>query len=156
MSGVGYSWAGHTFLGWSTDANAKTATYGNGASVSNLTSTHQGTVTLYAIWKADSFALTVNPDNPNGSWKGSTSIRDAVNESGQTTVWGDKVILGKADPADRSVTVTYNVNAPDATVERADDVSRWVFDQWVVSNGAKGRIFNNAAGGNDNCYYILQ
>lgn len=156
LSGVGYSWAGHTFLGWSTDANAKTATYGNGASVSNLTSTHQGAVTLYAIWKADSFALTVNPDNPNGSWKGSTSIRDAVNETGQATVWGDKVILGKADPADRSVTVTYNVNAPDATVEKADDVSKWVFDQWVVNNGAKGRIFNNSAGGNDNCYYILQ
>lgn len=156
LSGVGYSWAGHTFLGWSTDAKAKTAAYGNGASVSNLTATHQGTVTLYAIWKADSFALTVNPDNPNGSWKGGTSIRDAVNETGQATVWGDKVILGKADPADRSVTVTYNVNAPDATVERTDDVSRWVFDQWVVNSGAKGRIFNNSAGGNDNCYYILQ
>jgi uncharacterized repeat protein (TIGR02543 family) len=39
------------FIGWNTDKNATTALYTDGESVSNLTTTHEGTVTLYAIWK---------------------------------------------------------------------------------------------------------
>ena len=38
------------FLGWSTSSTATSATYTNGQSVSNLTSTSGGTVTLYAVW----------------------------------------------------------------------------------------------------------
>ena len=40
---------GYTFLGWSEDANATTATYADGASVSDLVS-RGGNITLYAIW----------------------------------------------------------------------------------------------------------
>ena len=40
------------FLGWSTSSTATSATYTNGQSVSNLTSTSGGTVTLYAVWGA--------------------------------------------------------------------------------------------------------
>ncbi len=43
------------FLGWNTNKNATTALYTDGESVSNLTTTHEGTVTLYAIWKDYSF-----------------------------------------------------------------------------------------------------
>lgn len=39
------------FIGWNTDKDASTALYADGASVSNLTTTDNGTVTLYAIWK---------------------------------------------------------------------------------------------------------
>ena len=39
------------FIGWNTDKDATTALYTDGQSVSNLTTTHNGTVTLYAIWK---------------------------------------------------------------------------------------------------------
>ena len=50
----GYTKTGYEFLGWSTDSSATTATYTNGQSISNLTSTNGGTVTLYAIWEAKS------------------------------------------------------------------------------------------------------
>ena len=43
------------FLGWNTDKDATTALYTDGESVSNLTTTHEGTVTLYAIWKDYNF-----------------------------------------------------------------------------------------------------
>lgn len=46
----GFTRIGYTFLGWSTDSAATSATYTNGQSVSNLTSTNGATVTLYAIW----------------------------------------------------------------------------------------------------------
>ena len=39
------------FIGWNTDKDAATALYADGANVSNLTTTDNGTVTLYAIWK---------------------------------------------------------------------------------------------------------
>ena len=41
-----------TFLGWSTDPDATTATYSDGASISTLNSTNGGITILYAIWKA--------------------------------------------------------------------------------------------------------
>lgn len=47
----GFSRSGYTFLGWSTDSSATTATYSDGQSVTNLTSTNNATVTLYAIWE---------------------------------------------------------------------------------------------------------
>ena len=38
------------FLGWSKSSTATTATYTNGQSVSNLTTSNGGTVNLYAVW----------------------------------------------------------------------------------------------------------
>ena len=43
------------FLGWNTDKDATTALYGNNESVNNLTTTNNGTVTLYAIWKEHTY-----------------------------------------------------------------------------------------------------
>ena len=46
----GFSRSGYMFIGWSTSSGASDPSYGNGASVKNLTATNGGTVTLYAIW----------------------------------------------------------------------------------------------------------
>lgn len=70
----GFSKTGHTFLGWSTSPSATTATYTNGQSVSNLSSTNGGTVTLYAVWKVNSYTLTFNP---NGGTVSETSRKVA-------------------------------------------------------------------------------
>lgn len=43
---------GSTFAGWATSANATSADYNDGASVSTLTSTNGGIVILYAVWRA--------------------------------------------------------------------------------------------------------
>ena len=49
-----FSRTGYNFLGWSTSSSATTATYTNGQSVSNLTTTSGATVNLYAVWEEDS------------------------------------------------------------------------------------------------------
>ncbi|MBP3441591.1 MAG: InlB B-repeat-containing protein [Clostridia bacterium] len=54
---------GYTFLGWSTSSSATSPTYTNGQSVKNLTSTNGGTVNLYAVWKNNDTALSVNSAN---------------------------------------------------------------------------------------------
>lgn len=51
---------GYDFLGWSTSSTATTATYSDKASVKNLTSTNNGTVNLYAVWKIQSFTISIS------------------------------------------------------------------------------------------------
>ncbi len=54
LTSNGFSKTGYYFYGWATTqakADAGTRDYTNGQSVTNLTSTHEGTVTLYAVWK---------------------------------------------------------------------------------------------------------
>ena len=51
----------YTFLGWSTDKNATSATFSNGQSVSNITS--GSSATLYAIWRNNLCIATVTCNN---------------------------------------------------------------------------------------------
>ena len=55
--------SGYTFLGWSTSSTATSATYTNGQTVTNLTSTDGGIITLYAVWKSSGVSLSVNTSN---------------------------------------------------------------------------------------------
>lgn len=48
---------GYEFLWWSRNASAESATYTNGQSVNNLTSTSGAVVDLYAIWQANTGTL---------------------------------------------------------------------------------------------------
>ena len=49
---------GYTFGGWTINANGSGTVYTNKQSVSNLTNTKNGTVTLYAKWTAISYTIT--------------------------------------------------------------------------------------------------
>lgn len=166
-----YTWAGHTFLGWSTDKNATSATWANGEKVGTskgtekgLTATDGATVRLYAIWKADSHTVTIDPGN--GTWNGAstkTKGEDANHTDGKSnTKWGDKVILGDATPADKSATVTYNVNADDASIDHTSDTVKWIFSRWKQNKDANGILYNNTQNSNDGTngytqkYYIIQ
>ena len=44
---------GFTFIGWNTKSDGSGKTYADGATISNLTTTHGGRITLYAIWKSN-------------------------------------------------------------------------------------------------------
>lgn len=56
---------GYTFAGWNTKADGSGISYANKASVSNLTSTNEGTVILYAQWIASGYTVTF--DSNGGS-----------------------------------------------------------------------------------------
>ena len=62
-----FSRTGYTFAGWNTKANGTGASYGNGASVSNLTATANGTVTLYAQWSPISYTVVFNANGGSGT-----------------------------------------------------------------------------------------
>ena len=58
---------GYTFVGWSKSSSATTSTYDDGATVSNLTTTANGTVTLYAVWQANTYTIKFNKNGGTGS-----------------------------------------------------------------------------------------
>ncbi len=68
---------GYTFKGWSTSASASSATYTDKQSVKNLTSTNSGTVTLYAVWQANTYTVKYNANGGSGSMSNSSHTYDA-------------------------------------------------------------------------------
>ena len=51
---------GHTFAGWNTEKNGTGTSYSDSASVSNLTTTNNATVTLYAQWQVNNIKANLN------------------------------------------------------------------------------------------------
>ena len=69
---------GYTFLGWSTSPTATTPTYTDKQSVKNLTTTNGGTVTLYAVWKANTYTVAYNANGGTGSMSSSSHTYDTA------------------------------------------------------------------------------
>ena len=70
LTSNGYTKTGYTFQGWSTSNTATTVTYTNGQNVNNLTSSNGGKVTLYAVWKPNTYTIVYNG---NGATSGGTA-----------------------------------------------------------------------------------
>ena len=63
LSADGFTLTGWTFQGWATSANGNVV-YENGAQVKNLTAENDGTVNLYAVWKANTYTVVYNVNQP--------------------------------------------------------------------------------------------
>lgn len=72
---------GYTFLGWSTSSTATSATYAAGGSY-----TTNSAATLYAVWKADTYAVSFNANGGSGA------------PSNQTKIYGSNLTLTIAQP----------------------------------------------------------
>ena len=72
---------GYSFLGWSTSSTATSATYAAGA---NYTS--DAAVTLYAVWKANTYTVTYNANGGSGA------------PSAQTKTYGKALTLSSTKP----------------------------------------------------------
>lgn len=71
LTANGFTRTGYTFAGWNTKADGTGTNYSNQQSVTNLTSTNGGTVTLYAKWTINSYSVTIKPGS--GTYAGSAS-----------------------------------------------------------------------------------
>ncbi len=67
----GFTFAGHIFKGWSTSVDGSVE-YSPNQKVKNLTSTQNGIVVLYAIWKAETYAVTFNANGGEGTMSSQT------------------------------------------------------------------------------------
>ena len=66
LTANGFVRSGYDFNGWNTKSDGKGTAYSNGQKVSNLTSTHGATVTLYAMWKQKTCTVTFNANGGGG------------------------------------------------------------------------------------------
>ena len=63
LTANGYSLTGWHFCGWAETQNGEVK-YTDGASVKNLTSANGGTVSLYAVWQANTYKIVYNSNKP--------------------------------------------------------------------------------------------
>lgn len=62
-----YRKTGYSFIGWATTENADTATYQDEQKVQNLITQESGVLTLYAVWKANTYTLRFDSNQGEGS-----------------------------------------------------------------------------------------
>ena len=82
ISSLGWTRSGYTFVGWAANQSAISATYTNGQSVKNLSTTKDTTVHLYAVWKKNApvtytLRLYRNNSKNDGATAGRTMTVDA-------------------------------------------------------------------------------
>ena len=66
LTANGYRLTGWRFVGWATEPGGG-KTYTDAQSVSDLTATTNGSVTLYAVWEANAYTVTYNANKPIGA-----------------------------------------------------------------------------------------
>ena len=71
-----YTRTGYTFLGWSTNPQATSAVYTDGASVSNLAT--GGTLALYAVWRPNAYTIRFMPNGAEGEMTDQTATYDTA------------------------------------------------------------------------------
>lgn len=140
LTANGFSRTGYTFLGWSTSSSATSATYSNQQSVSNLTSTNGGTVTLYAVWKIITYTVSYDANGGTGA------------PSAQTKNHGSTLTLSntrptKADTTANGYTITFDGNGGTAnkTSATATNTTKYTFLNWNTNKNNSGTAYS--AGG---------
>lgn len=73
-----YTRTGYTFLGWNTNRNAAAVMFTNKGSVKNLTTVNNDTVTLYAIWRANTYTVAYNANGGSGTMGNTTFTYDTL------------------------------------------------------------------------------
>lgn len=126
-----FSRSGYYFLGWSKSSSATSATYSDGQSIKNLTSTNGETVNLYAVWsKIPTYTVSYNANGGSGAPSSQTKTKD-------TTLW-----LSSTKPT-KSYTVTYNANG--GSVSPSSKSVSCTFKNWNTSKNGSGTSYSSGA-----------
>ena len=64
LTANGFSWKGHTFLGWAEAKDTEVPDYANKEEVRNLTT--EKAIDLYAVWKVNEYTVVFNPNGAEG------------------------------------------------------------------------------------------
>ena len=67
LTANGFTKTGYTFKGWNTKADGSGTSYADKASVKNLSSTNEATVTLYAQWTANKYTIVFSSNGGTGT-----------------------------------------------------------------------------------------
>ena len=127
LSANGFRKTGHTFEGWATSPTG-TRVYGNKQSVSNLTASQNGIVTLYAVWKIETYSVTFSVADGEGELKGVYGSQNETALSGG----GEKTL----NNVPHGSTVAFT-----ATAAAGWEVDSWTFDGSPGSGASSSASF---------------
>ena len=102
-----YERSGYTFLGWNTSRNSTSVKYEDKANVTNLTSSNNGVINLYAVWKENTYTVSYDANGgENAPSSQSATAFSSVTLSSDIPVLEGKVFVGWSQNAD-SETAQY-------------------------------------------------
>lgn len=126
---------GYDFLGWSTSSTATSASYVSGDSISLSYN-----VTLYAVWKKKTYAVTYNANGGSGA------------PSTQTKTHGETLTLSSTKPSKSetsagSYTVTLNANGGVCYYSSlsAARTTYYTFIKWNTNSSGTGTDYDSGA-----------
>ena len=139
---------GYTFLGWSTNSGATSATYTNGQSVNNLTSSPNGTVTLYAVWRRHNYTVKFDSNGGSGNMSDQSFSYDvSQNLSSNTfTRVGYNFIGWSTDPNANSATYTNGQSVSNLTATDGAAITLyavWSINSYQLTVNPNGGTWNN-------------
>ena len=120
---------GYTLAGWATSADGDVL-YEDKESVSNLTDTEDGTVTLYAKWTANTYIVKFNG---NGNTGGSMSDMNFTYDVEQNLT---------ANAFTRAFTVSYNYNGATDGNSEVSATATATFNGWAESDNDE-KVYND-------------
>jgi len=121
---------GYTFNGWNTNSSGTGTSYSNEASVKNLTSTNNGSVTLYAQWKANSYTIVYHANGGSGSMSNtSASYGSSVTLRSNTFTRTGYTFVGWNTKADGTGT-NYSNGASVRNLTATNNGSVTLYAQW--------------------------
>lgn len=127
--------AGYDFLGWSTSSTATSASYVAGNSI-----TLSANVTLYAVWKKKTYAVTYNANGGSGV------------PSTQYKTHGETLTLSSTKPSKSetsadSYTVTLNANGGVCSYSSlsAARTTYYTFSKWNTNSSGTGTSYDSGA-----------
>lgn len=143
LSSNAFTRTGYTFAGWATSPSG-TKVYTPGESVRNLTAAENGTIHLYALWKANTYTVTFNGngatsgtmEKQNVAYNTPVSLNANTFEREGYTFAGWKTTGGNSYANGASITATENITL-NAT---------WIGNDYTVTfngNGATSGSMNN-------------
>ena len=124
---------GYTFLGWSTSSSATSATYTAGSSY-----TSNSSVTLYAVWKVNTYTVTYNANGGSGA------------PASQTKTYGVTLTLSSTKPtrtgytflgwstSSTATSATYSAGGSYTSNSSATLYAVWSINTYTVSYNANG------------------
>ncbi len=120
---------GYTFDGWNTAADGSGNSYADGATVKNLTTEANGTVTLYAQWKVGTYEVIFNPNGGAGDAYSQYITYDEETALTENTFTREGYIFAGWNTASGGNGDKYSDGA---TVKNLTTTSITLFAQWTA------------------------
>ena len=123
----GFDKTGYTFRGWANTNNATEPVYTDAQSVTNLSSSNNAIVQLFAVWQIKTYTVTFSVDGGNGTLS-ATPQDGAENSTGTITVEHGKSVTFTATPTegwevDSWTGLTPDTSSPDKTKATLSNVT---------------------------------